>query len=105
MFTICFCFLRKEITWTQLLTNTYIWFFGVGWKVLLTSRNDEVHPHCETFKPKLLTHDECWTLLQMIAFPKNDTTSGMLFFKDYILLTFLDRQNPIYSLSLLRNAV
>ncbi|EOA33592.1 hypothetical protein CARUB_v10019740mg [Capsella rubella] len=47
-----------------------------GWKVLLTSRNDAIHPHCTTFKPELLIHDECWELLQMIAFPKNDTTIG-----------------------------
>ncbi|KAG7588279.1 P-loop containing nucleoside triphosphate hydrolase [Arabidopsis suecica] len=46
---------------------------AAGWKVLLTSRNNDVHPQCVTFKPELLTHDECWKLLQMIAFPKNDT--------------------------------
>ncbi|CAL9238180.1 unnamed protein product [Arabidopsis halleri] len=56
----------------------------VGWKVLLTSRNDAIHPHCVTFKPELLTPAECWTLLQMIAFPKNDTTNGYKIDKDMV---------------------
>ncbi|KAG7585256.1 NB-ARC, partial [Arabidopsis thaliana x Arabidopsis arenosa] len=49
-----------------------------GWKVLLTSRNNDVHPHCVTFKPELLTHDECWKLLQMKVFPMNDTTGYII---------------------------
>ncbi|XP_010470195.1 PREDICTED: putative disease resistance protein At1g59780 [Camelina sativa] len=49
-----------------------------GWKVMLTSRNDDVHPQCVSFKPKGLTLDECWKLLQMIAFPKNDTTGYII---------------------------
>ncbi|CAL9238169.1 unnamed protein product [Arabidopsis halleri] len=56
-----------------------------GWKVLLTSRNDDVHPQCVTFKPEGLTLDECWKLLQMIAFPKNGTT-GYIIDKDMVEL-------------------
>ncbi|CAH8256444.1 unnamed protein product [Arabidopsis lyrata] len=54
-----------------------------GWKVLLTSRNNDVHPQCVTFKPEGLTLDECWKLLQMIAFPKNGTT-GYIIDKDMV---------------------
>jgi predicted AAA+ superfamily ATPase len=50
-----------------------------GWKVLLTSRNDAIHPHCVTFKPELLTHDECWKLLQRIAFSKQKTITGLIY--------------------------
>ncbi|CAL9238181.1 unnamed protein product, partial [Arabidopsis halleri] len=50
----------------------------VGWKVLLTSRYNAIHPHCVTFEPDLLKPDECWTLLQMIAFPKSDRTTGYI---------------------------
>ena len=62
-----------------MLTKDYVWFIAAGWKVLLTSRNDAIHPHCVPFKPPVLTPDECWKLLQMIAFPKNDTTTGKQF--------------------------
>ncbi|CAF1725502.1 BnaC09g15010D [Brassica napus] len=48
-----------------------------GWKVLLTSRNEEVALHadkqCVNFKPECLTFEESWDLLQMIAFPIKDT--------------------------------
>ncbi|KAG2301254.1 hypothetical protein Bca52824_029905 [Brassica carinata] len=48
-----------------------------GWKVLLTSRNEEVGLHadkqCVTFKPDCLTCEESWDLFQMIAFPIKDT--------------------------------
>lgn len=54
-----------------------------GWKVLLTSRNDDVHPQCLPFKPEGLTLDECWKLIQMIAFPKSDTT-GYIIDKDMV---------------------
>ncbi|XP_023644099.1 putative disease resistance protein At1g59780 isoform X2 [Capsella rubella] len=53
---------------------------AASWKVLLTSRNEAVNPECVTFKPELLQPDECWTLLQMIAFPKNET--GYIIDKD-----------------------
>ncbi|CAN6859048.1 unnamed protein product, partial [Brassica oleracea] len=48
-----------------------------GWKVLLTSRNEEVALHadkqCVTFKPDCLTFEESWDLFQQIAFPIKDT--------------------------------
>ncbi|XP_022561793.2 probable disease resistance protein At1g59620 [Brassica napus] len=48
-----------------------------GWKVLLTSRNEEVGLHadrqCVTFKPECLTFEESWDLFQRIAFPIKDT--------------------------------
>ncbi|XP_048604307.1 probable disease resistance protein RXW24L [Brassica napus] len=48
-----------------------------GWKVLLTSRNEEValhaDKHCVTFKPECLTFEESWDLFQRIAFPIKDT--------------------------------
>ena len=51
----------------------------VGWKVLLTSRNEEVALHadkqCVTFKPECLTFEDSWDLFQRIAFPIKDTTS------------------------------
>jgi hypothetical protein len=55
-----------------------------GWKVLLTSRNDAIHPHCVTFKPELLTHDECWKLLQRIAFSKQKTITGYIIDKEMV---------------------
>ncbi|KAH0900120.1 hypothetical protein HID58_049688 [Brassica napus] len=49
-----------------------------GWKVLLTSRNEEVAIHadkqCVTFKPECLTFEDSWDLFQRIAFPIKDTT-------------------------------
>ncbi|CAF2144690.1 unnamed protein product [Brassica napus] len=49
-----------------------------GWKVLLTSRNEEVALHadkqCVTFKPECLTFEDSWDLFQRIAFPIKDTT-------------------------------
>ncbi|CAN6859060.1 unnamed protein product [Brassica oleracea] len=49
-----------------------------GWKVLLTSRNEEVGLHadrqCVNFKPECLTFEESWDLFQRIAFPIKDTT-------------------------------
>ncbi|WZZ37027.1 hypothetical protein YC2023_020428 [Brassica napus] len=48
------------------------------WKVLLTSRNEEVGLHadrqCVNFKPECLTFEESWDLFQRIAFPIKDTT-------------------------------
>ncbi|CAN7004315.1 unnamed protein product [Brassica oleracea var. botrytis] len=48
-----------------------------GWKVLLTSRIEEVGLHadkqCVTFKPECLTFEESWDLFQRIAFPIKDT--------------------------------
>nr|VDC92791.1 unnamed protein product [Brassica rapa] len=48
-----------------------------GWKVLLTSRNEEVALHadkqCVTFKPECLTFEESWDLFQRIAFPIKET--------------------------------
>nr|VDC92786.1 unnamed protein product [Brassica rapa] len=48
-----------------------------GWKVLLTSRNEEVGLHadrqCVNFKPECLTFEESWDLFQRIAFPIKDT--------------------------------
>ncbi|CAF2144704.1 unnamed protein product, partial [Brassica napus] len=48
-----------------------------GWKVLLTSRNEEVGLHadrqCVNFKPECLTFEESWDLLQRIAFPIKET--------------------------------
>ncbi|XP_018440323.2 probable disease resistance protein At1g59620 [Raphanus sativus] len=48
-----------------------------GWKVLFTSRNEEVALHadrqCVTFKPECLTSEESWDLFQRIAFPIKDT--------------------------------
>ncbi|KAG2301255.1 hypothetical protein Bca52824_029906 [Brassica carinata] len=48
-----------------------------GWKVLLTSRNEEVALHadkqCVTFKPECLTFEESWDLFQRTAFPIKDT--------------------------------
>ncbi|KAG2277105.1 hypothetical protein Bca52824_059660 [Brassica carinata] len=50
---------------------------AIRWKVLLTSRNEEVALHadkqCVNFKPECLTFEESWDLLQMIAFPIKDT--------------------------------
>lgn len=49
-----------------------------GWKVLLTSRNEEVALHadkqCVTFKPECLTFEDSWDIFQRIAFPIKDTT-------------------------------
>ncbi|XP_048604303.1 probable disease resistance protein At1g59620 isoform X1 [Brassica napus] len=49
-----------------------------GWKVLITSRNEEVALHadkqCVTFKPECLTFEDSWDLFQRIAFPIKDTT-------------------------------
>ncbi|KAG5412136.1 hypothetical protein IGI04_008455 [Brassica rapa subsp. trilocularis] len=49
-----------------------------GWKVLLTSRNEEVALHadrqCVTFKPECLTFEESWDVFQRIAFPIKDTS-------------------------------
>ncbi|KAJ4887865.1 Disease resistance protein (NBS class) family [Raphanus sativus] len=48
-----------------------------GWKVLLTSRNEEVGLHadrqCVNFRPECLTFEESWDLFQRIAFPIKDT--------------------------------
>ncbi|KAL0693527.1 hypothetical protein Bca4012_060707 [Brassica carinata] len=48
-----------------------------GWKVLLTSRNEEVALHadrqCVNFRPECLTSEESWDLFQRIAFPIKDT--------------------------------
>ncbi|WZZ37023.1 hypothetical protein YC2023_020424 [Brassica napus] len=48
-----------------------------GWKVLLTSRNEEVGLHadrqCVNFKPECLTFEESSDLFQRIAFPIKDT--------------------------------
>ncbi|CAG7895931.1 unnamed protein product [Brassica rapa] len=48
-----------------------------GWKVLLTSRNEEVGLHadrqCVNFKPECLTFEESWDLFQRIAFPIKET--------------------------------
>ena len=48
-----------------------------GWKVLLTSRNEEVALHadkqCVTFKPECLTFEEGWDLFQKLAFPIKET--------------------------------
>ncbi|CAH2047377.1 unnamed protein product [Thlaspi arvense] len=43
-----------------------------GWKVLLTSRNEDValRAACVTFTPKCLTPKESWTLFRKIAFSK-----------------------------------
>ncbi|KAH0900090.1 LOW QUALITY PROTEIN: hypothetical protein HID58_049658 [Brassica napus] len=59
-----------------------------GWKVLLTSRIEEVGLHadkqCVTFKPECLTFEESWDLFQRIAFPIKDT-AGALLGKKYTL--------------------
>lgn len=51
--------------------------FCIGWKVLLTSRNEGValraDPNCFTFKPSCLTLKESWTIFQRIAFPREKT--------------------------------
>ncbi|CAG7895923.1 unnamed protein product [Brassica rapa] len=53
-----------------------------GWKVLLTSRNEEVGLHadrqCVNFKPECLTFEESWDLFQRIAFPIKDTAGKFL---------------------------
>ncbi|KAF8085594.1 hypothetical protein N665_0660s0003, partial [Sinapis alba] len=50
-----------------------------GWKVILTSRNEDValraDPTYVTFKPQGFTHEESWKLFQKIAFPKNELFS------------------------------
>ncbi|KAL0793596.1 hypothetical protein Bca101_064973 [Brassica carinata] len=49
-----------------------------GWKVLLTSRNEEVALHadrqCVNFRPECLTFEESWDLFQKIAFPMKDAS-------------------------------
>ncbi|KAJ4887844.1 Disease resistance protein (NBS class) family [Raphanus sativus] len=49
-----------------------------GWKVLLTSRNEEVALHadeqCDLIKQECLTFEESWDLFQRIAFPIKDTS-------------------------------
>lgn len=56
--------------------------FSVGWKILLTSRNEGValraDPKCFTFKPNCLTLDECWYIFRRIAFPRSDTAREFL---------------------------
>lgn len=46
----------------------------LGWKVLLTSRNENVAGDTRhiNFNLELLTTDDSWTLLQTIAFPRKD---------------------------------
>ncbi|XP_048617603.1 uncharacterized protein LOC106400730 isoform X4 [Brassica napus] len=61
----------KEEDWkriSQILPNTK------GWKVLLTSRNENVAGDTRhiNFNLELLTTDDSWTLLQTIAFPRKD---------------------------------
>ncbi|CAN6850453.1 unnamed protein product [Brassica oleracea] len=52
-------------------------YIRLCWKVLLTSRNEEVGLHadrqCVNFKPECLTFEESWDLFQRIAFPIKDT--------------------------------
>ncbi|XP_010544855.1 PREDICTED: probable disease resistance RPP8-like protein 4 isoform X2 [Tarenaya hassleriana] len=47
-----------------------------GSRILLTSRNEDVasytDPRCKTFKPRSLTHEESWKLLQRIAISGRD---------------------------------
>ena len=66
--------------------------FIAGWKVLLTSRNEEValhaDKHCVTFKPECLTFEESWDLFQRIAFPIKDT-AGMFSKAAYMDFFFL----------------
>uniref|UniRef100_A0A1J3FXF3 Putative disease resistance protein n=2 Tax=Noccaea caerulescens TaxID=107243 RepID=A0A1J3FXF3_NOCCA len=49
-----------------------------GWKVLLTSRNENVASRgditCFNFKPECLSAKESWELFQRIAFPKKDAS-------------------------------
>ncbi|ESQ29583.1 hypothetical protein EUTSA_v10023235mg [Eutrema salsugineum] len=50
-----------------------------GWKVLLTSRNENVAGHGDTtyinFKPGCLTIEDSWTLFQKIAMPSKDASN------------------------------
>ena len=59
----------------------------VGWKVLLTSRNEEVALHvdeqCVPIKPECLTSEESWDLFQRIAFPVKDRAGNV--FKNILL--------------------
>ncbi|KAG2317072.1 hypothetical protein Bca52824_020194 [Brassica carinata] len=63
----------KEEDWDQIKE---IFPSGKGWKVLLTSRNERVAGHGETyiinFKPECLSDNDSWTLFQKIAMPRND---------------------------------
>ncbi|EOA34650.1 hypothetical protein CARUB_v10022213mg, partial [Capsella rubella] len=49
-----------------------------GWKMLLTSRNEGVGLHadatCFTFRPRILTSTESWTLCWSVAFPRRNET-------------------------------
>ncbi|KAH0900101.1 hypothetical protein HID58_049669 [Brassica napus] len=53
-----------------------------GWKVLLTSRSEDVallaDKKCATFKPGCLTFEDSWDLLQRITFPIQDTAENKI---------------------------
>ncbi|CAD5315814.1 unnamed protein product [Arabidopsis thaliana] len=53
---------------------------GLGWKVLLTSRNESVAVLGDTkylnFKPECLAIEDSWTLFQRIAFPNKDASES-----------------------------
>lgn len=69
-------FWSKSIISFFLLLRSYVngIIFCIGWKVLLTSRNEGValraDPKCLTLKPDFLTFEESWRLFQKIVFPK-----------------------------------
>jgi len=56
-------------------------YFGIGWKVLLTSRNEGValraNPNGFIFKPDCLTPEESWTIFRRIVFPGENTTGKL----------------------------
>ncbi|XP_023632900.1 probable disease resistance RPP8-like protein 2 isoform X2 [Capsella rubella] len=49
-----------------------------GWKMLLTSRNEGIglhaDPTCFAFRPRILTSEESWKLVERIVFPRRDET-------------------------------
>ncbi|VVB07192.1 unnamed protein product [Arabis nemorensis] len=49
-----------------------------GSKIVLTSRNEGVglhaHPKCFAFRPRILTPEESWNLLESVVFPRRDET-------------------------------
>ncbi|VVB07170.1 unnamed protein product [Arabis nemorensis] len=49
-----------------------------GSKIVLTSRNEGVglhaHPKCFGFRPRILTPEESWNLLESVVFPRRDET-------------------------------
>ena len=74
-------------------------YICIGWKVLLTSRNEAVttgilQKDLTCFKVDCLTPQESWTLFRRIAFPK-ENTNGKIWILELVFASFVDHNQSL----------